>query len=105
MTIQELREARTPLKERYRSNPEAALNCEVGHCGRKGISVSEELWVYSKEAQVGFQNIRLAFDLDTDDGTEQPATLRKLTERYCVAFQTLRQPPTLGLSIKSFVLN
>ena len=47
-----------------------------------------------KEAPVGFRDIRLFFDLDTDAGTEQRATLKKLTERYCLIFQTLkRQPP------------
>ena len=46
-----------------------------------------------KEAPVGFRDIRLFFDLDTDAGTEQRATLKKLTERYCVIFQTLKRPP------------
>jgi uncharacterized OsmC-like protein len=43
-----------------------------------------------KEAPVGFQAIRLRFDLDTDAPDEQVATLVRLTERYCVVFQTLR---------------
>ncbi len=47
----------------------------------------------SKEAPVGFQRIRLFFDLDTDATEEQQATLIRLTERYCVVYQTLRQPP------------
>jgi uncharacterized OsmC-like protein len=42
-----------------------------------------------RDAPVGFKNIRLAFDLDTDATPEQIATLRKLTERYCVVYQTL----------------
>lgn len=42
-----------------------------------------------KEAPVGFQNIRLHYHLDTDADNEQIATLLKLTERYCVVFQTL----------------
>ena len=45
----------------------------------------------SKEAPVGFQAIRLHFDLDTDATDEQLATLLKLTERYCVVYQTIRQ--------------
>ena len=49
----------------------------------------------SKEAPVGFQNIRLFFDLDTDANGEQVASLKKLTERYCVVYQTLRQPPQI----------
>jgi uncharacterized OsmC-like protein len=57
----------------------------------------------SKEAPVGFQNIRLTFDFDTDADAEQLATLRKLTERYCVVFQTLRQAPSVQLTIASSV--
>jgi uncharacterized OsmC-like protein len=50
-----------------------------------------------KAAPVGFRDIRLAFDLDTDATPEQLATLYKLTERYCVIFQTLKNPPSLAL--------
>ena len=42
-----------------------------------------------REAPVGFKSIRLRFDLDTDATAEQIATLKKLTERYCVVYQTL----------------
>jgi hypothetical protein len=42
----------------------------------------------SKEAPVGFQAIRLRFDLDTDATEEQLANLQRLTERYCVVYQT-----------------
>jgi uncharacterized OsmC-like protein len=49
----------------------------------------------SKEAPVGFQNIRLFFDLDTDANEEQLASLKKLTERYCVVFQSLRTSPQI----------
>ena len=54
----------------------------------------------SKETPVGFQQIRLQFDLDTDATAEQLATLHRLTERYCVVFQTLRQPPSISVSVK-----
>jgi len=43
----------------------------------------------SKEVPVGFKNIRLIFDLDTSATQEQLDTLSKLTERYCVVYQTL----------------
>ena len=43
----------------------------------------------SKEAPVGFKTIRLFFDLDTDASPEQLQTIAKLTERYCVVYQTL----------------
>ncbi len=52
-----------------------------------------------KEAPVGFREIRLSFDLDTDATEEQIASLIKLTERYCVIFQTLNKPPKLGLVV------
>jgi uncharacterized OsmC-like protein len=55
----------------------------------------------SKEALVGFQNIRLFFDLDTDATEEQIASLKKLTERYCVVYQTLRQPPQIETSYQA----
>jgi uncharacterized OsmC-like protein len=52
----------------------------------------------SKEAPVGFQSIRLRFDLDTDATEDQVATLLKLTERYCVVYQTLAQCPKIDIS-------
>jgi uncharacterized OsmC-like protein len=42
-----------------------------------------------REAPVGFSAIRLFFELDTDVDNEQLSTLRRLTERYCVVYQTL----------------
>lgn len=52
----------------------------------------------SKEAPVGFKEIRLTFALATDATEEQLATLLKLTERYCVVFQTLKAPPVLSVT-------
>lgn len=49
-----------------------------------------------KDAPVGFKDIRLSFELDTDATAEQRESLLKLTERYCVVYQTLRNPPRLG---------
>jgi uncharacterized OsmC-like protein len=51
----------------------------------------------SKEAPVGFQAIRLRFQLDTDASEEQLATLLRLTERYCVVYQTLRHAPAFTI--------
>lgn len=51
-----------------------------------------------KSAPVGFRNIRLAFDIDGDLTDEQLATLLKLTERYCVVYQTLKSAPPLNVS-------
>ncbi len=53
----------------------------------------------AKEVPVGFGEIRLHFELDTDATSEQRATLLKLTERYCVIYQTLLKPPGLSVSI------
>ena len=53
----------------------------------------------AKDAPVGFREIRLTFDLDTEATQEQVDSLIKLTERYCVIFQTLAKPPKLGLAI------
>ncbi|HUD25532.1 MAG TPA: OsmC family protein [Burkholderiaceae bacterium] len=52
----------------------------------------------SKDVPVGFQQIRLRFDLDTDATDEQLATLLKLTERYCVVYQTLAHPPSVRVT-------
>jgi len=49
----------------------------------------------AKDAPVGFKDIRLRFELDSDASEEQLATLLKLTERYCVVYQTLCTPPTI----------
>ena len=55
----------------------------------------------SKEAAVGFQAIRVRFDLDTAASEEQLATLLRLTERYCVVLQTLRSPLQVTASLSS----
>jgi len=51
-----------------------------------------------KQASVGFRAIRLIFDLKTDAPDEQVAQLIKLTERYCVIYQTLNQKPDLSVT-------
>jgi uncharacterized OsmC-like protein len=53
----------------------------------------------AKDAPVGFADIRLSFDLDTDAPQDKIDALIKLTERYCVIFQTLNKPPKLQLSV------
>ncbi|MFL5148569.1 MAG: OsmC family protein [Microvirga sp.] len=52
-----------------------------------------------KSAPVGFRDIRLAFELDTDAPQEKIDQLLKLTERYCVVFQTLNNKPELSVSV------
>lgn len=51
----------------------------------------------SKDAPVGFKNVRLRFELDTNASEEQRATLIRLTERYCVVLQTLQQPAAISV--------
>ena len=163
MNVDELRAAQTPLKERYRVDPDAALitlkadgrigegiTCRIetgkalveaglhpatggsGAFACSGDMLLEALAAcagvtlgavataiglvirngtvhvegdldfrgtlgVSREAPVGFQEIRLTFYLDTDASEEQLATLMRLTERYCVVYQTLRQPPIISV--------
>lgn len=52
-----------------------------------------------KEAAVGFRAIRLSFDVDTPAPQEQVDQLLKLTERYCVVFQTLNVKPELAVAL------
>jgi uncharacterized OsmC-like protein len=52
----------------------------------------------SREAPVGFRDIRLSFELDADLTAEQRVKLLDLTERYCVIYQTLRTPPPVSVS-------
>ena len=53
-----------------------------------------------KEAPVGFREIRLRFELSSDASDEELATLQRLTERYCVVFQTLASSPALSVSME-----
>src|SRR5271154_2413438 len=165
MNLEELRTAQSPLKERYRSEPDAAmltltaegrigegitcsiqtgkalveaglhpatggtgafacsgdmlLEALVACAGVTMAAVATAIGVnlrggtvhaegdldfrgtlgVAKDAPVGFQRIRLEFTIDTDASAEQLATLRRLTERYCVVYQTLRQPPVVEVSI------
>ena len=167
MKAEELRSIQTPLKERYREAPDAALitlraqgrlgegvSCKIetgkalavaglhpatGGDGRSACSgdmllealvacagvtlnaVATALGIelrdaslqaegdldfrgtlgVSKEVPVGFQNIRLQVILDTSASEEQLATLLRLTERYCVVYQTLAHPPALAVVRKS----
>lgn len=53
----------------------------------------------AKDAPVGFREIRLSFAVDTDANEEQLATLLKLTERYCVVFQTINAKPQMRVAL------
>jgi len=55
----------------------------------------------AREAPVGFRDIRLTFEVDGDLDEEQRATLLKLTERYCVVYQTLKASPPIAVTLNS----
>jgi uncharacterized OsmC-like protein len=54
----------------------------------------------SKEVPVGFSDVRLRFEVDADVSDEQRATLLRMAERYCVIYQTLKNPPRIESSIQ-----
>jgi len=54
----------------------------------------------AKDAPVGFRQIRLRFDVDTDAPQDKLDQLLKLTERYCVVYQTIKSGPPVAVSIK-----
>lgn len=53
-----------------------------------------------REAPVGFTDIRLRFELESDASDDELETLQRLTERYCVVFQTLASSPSLSVSVE-----
>jgi uncharacterized OsmC-like protein len=53
-----------------------------------------------KEAPVGFREIRMRFDLESEASDEELETLQRLTERYCVVLQTLASSPELSVSLE-----
>jgi uncharacterized OsmC-like protein len=55
----------------------------------------------AKDAPVGFRDIRLAFDIEGNLTEEQKATLLKLTERYCVVYQTIRAAPPVAVTMNT----
>jgi len=79
-----------------------ALDIEM----RKGIVLAEGDLDFrgtlglEKDVPVGFQAIRMTFEIDSDASEEEINRLVKLTERYCVIFQTLNQKPELSVAVK-----
>jgi len=57
----------------------------------------------SKDVEIGFKEIRLFFDLDTDAPADQIDTLVKLAKRYCVIYQTLQKPPQITTTVSNRV--
>ncbi len=79
-----------------------AIGVEIrdGHVRAEGDLDFRGTLGVAKDAPVGFQAIRLQFWLDTPATQEQLATLLRLTERYCVVYQTLRQTPNIDVSYR-----
>jgi uncharacterized OsmC-like protein len=165
MSGDQLRELQTPLKDRYRGDPDSALitleaegtldegiSCSVDtgqalvraglHPGTGGdgslacsgdmllqalaacagvtmrsVATAMEIEVsgtvhaegdldwrgtlaVDKGAPVGFKEIRMRFDLESEASDEQIETLQRLTERYCVVLQTLASSPALSVSVE-----
>jgi uncharacterized OsmC-like protein len=78
-----------------------ALNIEVqgGRVVAEGDLDFRGTLGVDKEAPVGFKDIRLRFELDTNAPAEQLANLIRLTERYCVIYRTLKSPPPVTVSL------
>jgi uncharacterized OsmC-like protein len=67
------------------------------HAGAEPVRLYESR--VDREAPVGFSAIRLSFDLDAEADEDQLATLSKLTERYCVVYQTLACTPAVSTTV------
>ena len=74
------------------------VNLRGGKVSAQGMLDFRGTLGVDKQAPVGFEDIKLHFDLDTDADEEQLNTLIKLTERYCVIYQTLNTPPPVEVS-------
>jgi uncharacterized OsmC-like protein len=72
---------------------------EAGQVRAEGDLDFRGTMAVDRDAPVGFRAIRLGFDLETEASQEELDTLLKLTERYCVVFQSLAGPPELSASI------
>ena len=76
-----------------------AIPVRAGHVYAEGELDFRGTLGVAKDAPVGFTDIRLRFELDTDASADQLATLQKLTERYCVVYQTLRSAPQIEVRL------
>src|SRR6266404_3593939 len=110
MDAAEIRATQAPIKDRYKSDPKAAMITLKSKTAievplKTGIVTAEgdldfrgTLGV-DKEAPVGFAEIRLRFDVDTSAPQEKLDLLLKLTERYCVVFQTIKNGPKVSVTM------
>jgi uncharacterized OsmC-like protein len=78
-----------------------AIDVRSGRVSAEGDLDFRGTLAVDRQAPVGFSAIRLAFDLDTDADPEQLAALKKLTERYCVVYQTITGGAALSTSVNA----
>ena len=80
-----------PIKVRYSNDPKSvAAEGDLDFRGTLGVA---------KDAAVGFTQIRLRFDLDTDAPQDKLDQLLKLTKRYCVVYQTIKNGPPVEVKL------
>ncbi|HVG50997.1 MAG TPA: OsmC family protein [Xanthobacteraceae bacterium] len=75
------------------------INLKAGHVSAEGDLDFRGTLGVDKEAPVGFAQIRLTFDVDTDEPQEKLDQLLKLTERYCVVYQTIKSGPPVAVTM------
>lgn len=75
------------------------IDVKAGTIGVEGDLDFRGTLAVDKQTPVGFQDIRVVFDLDTDATAEQLDTLLRLTERYCVVYQTLAGGVPVDLAV------
>src|SRR4051812_11202217 len=75
------------------------ISVEAGTVRAEGDLDFRGTLAVDRDAPVGFKSIRLSFELDADASEQQLDTLLRLTERYCVVFQTLAKPPELSATL------
>jgi uncharacterized OsmC-like protein len=73
---------------------------KAGHVSAEGDLDFRGTLGVAKDAPVGFREIRLRFDVETDAPQEKLDQLLKLTERYCVVYQTIKAGPPVAVSLQ-----
>src|SRR6187431_3590700 len=75
------------------------ISLKAGHVSAEGDLDFRGTLGVAKDAPVGFAQIRLRFDVDTDEPQEKLDQLLKLTERYCVVYQTIKSGPPVEVKL------
>jgi len=76
------------------------IKLKAGHVSAEGDLDFRGTLGVAKDAPVGFAQIRLTFDVDTDEPQEKLDQLLKLTERYCVVYQTIKSGPPVEVRMQ-----